>query len=305
MTEGISSPSDEQRRRAGTPGDALTALAQQLHNDGSSQTSAALIRLFPKLGNHLENARHVRDLADVTESDIRLWIDAPLPSGGRPSLATRHNRRAAARLAFRLIRESGSVAHDPTADIALPRRSKVRTARPLTDHEVNAGRAASVTTIGETIRAAAWALAEAAATTHEIPRVAVGDIDIDGGTVRLGGSAKVAPRISPLTEWGAIALGRRIRELEDPSLSLAYLGAGTSEASMQASAASALSRTLRAAGLTADPAVRPSSVRAWAGRRVFLATGRVERAALTLGCKTLDTAAEITPSSITSPTGSS
>jgi hypothetical protein len=62
---------------------------------------------------------------------------------------------------------------------------------------------------------------------------------------------------------------------------------------MQAAAATALTKTLTSAGLRSDPRVKPGSVRAWAGRRVFLGAGRIEEAALALGCRTLDTAAAI------------
>ncbi len=293
MTEDITSLNDKQREHLRSPSAVLAEIVIALPDVNPSQSSAALARLFPKLGSHLERAGRVFDLTEVTESHIRLWVDAPLPDGRPPSLATRHSRRAAARLAFRLLRERGVVAHDPTVDLLLPRRNRNKTARPLTDQEVTAGRASSVATIGETFRPAAWALAEATATTHEIPRVLGLDIDVSRGTVWLGGSAKVEPRFSLLTEWGVRIISRRLQEVGDDTLPVAYLGEGTSAASMQASAATALGRTLRAAGLTADPSVKPASLRAWAGRQVFLRTGRIEQAALALGCKTLDTAADI------------
>ena len=62
---------------------------------------------------------------------------------------------------------------------------------------------------------------------------------------------------------------------------------------MQASASMAIAKILGAAGLRADPCVKPESVRAWAGRQVWADTGRIEAAAMALGCTSLDTAASV------------
>jgi integrase/recombinase XerC len=45
------------------------------------------------------------------------------------------------------------------------------------------------------------------------------------------------------------------------------------------------------AGLGEAPDVRPSSVAAWAGRRIFEETGRIDVAAQRLGMRSLDRAA--------------
>lgn len=89
------------------------------------------------------------------------------------------------------------------------------------------------------------------------------------------------------------ALERRVRQVGSADRPLVYEGAGTSAASMQAASAMSLTKILTQAGIRHDPAVMPASVRAWAGERVFRATGRIEEAAVALGCNTLDTAAAI------------
>lgn len=259
----------------------------------SEQFSLSLARLLPKLGMHLERARRLDDIRKVSMADVRAWICAPLPDGAMPSMATRHNRRSAARLGFRLLREAGVVDHDPTLDLVLPPRRRGREARPLTDQEPELGRAAARPTLGETRRPGLWALAEATATTHEIPRVRARDVDLGQGTVLLSGSSKTRPRLATLTDWGTDALERRIRELDSADRPLVYEGAGKSAASMQAASAMTLTKILTQAGLRHDPAVMPASVRAWAGDRIFRATGRIEEAALALGCHTLDTASAI------------
>lgn len=75
-------------------------------------------------------------------------------------------------------------------------------------------------------------------------------------------------------------------------MSLTYQGKGSAR-SMQASSSAALAKILKEAGLRTDPAVKPESVRAWAGQRIWLRTGLIETAAHALGCTSLDTAAAV------------
>jgi len=258
----------------------------------SGEPSLALPRLFPKLATHLETAQRVTDVHDVTVTHIRAWVDARFPSGIRPSLSTRHSRRAAARLGFRLLREAGIVNHDPTVDIRLPPRLPGREARPLTDEEIRIGRAASLRTMGETRRPAVWALAEATATTPEIPFVTPEHLDVSTGTVFLCGSSKLEPRQAVCTDWGLRVLRRRL-EATRPAQPLVHEGAVGPVDAMRTAVSMTLTKILGDAGLRRDPAVKPGSVRAWAGRRILIETGRIDEVALALGCKTLDTAAAI------------
>jgi len=46
-------------------------------------------------------------------------------------------------------------------------------------------------------------------------------------------------------------------------------------------------------GLAGEPDVRPASVAAWAGRKVFDTTGSIEEAARVLGVRSLDRAARL------------
>jgi hypothetical protein len=63
--------------------------------------------------------------------------------------------------------------------------------------------------------------------------------------------------------------------------------------SMQSSCSRALGRILAEAGFQQDTSVKPGSVRAWAGHRVWQETGRIEEVSRALGCRTLDNAADI------------
>lgn len=273
------------------PCDAFELALGRVESSGSDQSIVWLEHLLPKLGGFLENGRSVLDIRDVETADVVAWVNATLPDGRYPSLATQHNRRSAATSGFRILRELGVADHDPTLDLALASRTRGRETRPLMDDEVEAGRASSVDTLSESRLPSVWALAEATATTHEIPRVRPEDVDLDAGTVLLSGSAKTESRTADLNEWGVRMLARRLNNIDRAS-SLTYEGRGSAP-SMQASSSMAISRVLDRAGLRGDPAVKPESVRGWAGQRVWRQTGRIETAAIALGCRSLDTASAI------------
>lgn len=259
-----------------SPIDALGGLAVELYGRESERLASSLARLFPKLGAHLERAGGVADIRLVTPRHVSVWVDAPLAGGRRPSEATRHYRRAAARLAFGLLRDAGVVGHDPAADVRLPPRREDRISRPLTDEEVRVGRAAALVTLDETRRPAVWALAEATATPSELPRVLPQHVDLRAGTVLLLGNSRVEPREAPLTVWGARVLERRLGSTGGTDEPVVCEGSGQSAASLRTSAVAALVRVLTDAGLRSDPTVKAGSVRAWAGHRVFSETGRIQ-----------------------------
>ena len=140
-------------------------------------------------------------------------------------------------------------------------------------------RAVSLSRLGETRSPSIVALAEAGAVTTEIAQVIAADVDLEAGTVALGPSLHARARVVPLTDWGQAQLGRRIRHLDSTDMPLCYGGAGRRNAG-QASMSTMLRRLFTSAGLTAEPDLGLGSVRAWAGRQAFDATGRIEDAAM-------------------------
>jgi len=115
-----------------------------------------------------------------------------------------------------------------------------------------------------------WALAEAGATSAEIPVVGEIHLRLDDAAVELPGSAHLDARTARLTDWGIQHLKRRLADLKrDGRLDspLAYSGDGPEE-SQQASAATALRDILTRAGLS-DDTVAIISIRAWLGAKVF------------------------------------
>lgn len=163
----------------------------------------------------------------------------------------------------------------------------------MTAEEIRHGRASALRTVSDTRASAAWAMAETSATVSEIARITADDIDLARGVVHLTGSGRVDGRLASFTDWGLVAVERHLQMAGDTDGGLWHEQPGRPHSSTRAVIFADLTRVLGEAGLRKDPMVKVGSVRAWAGRRVWLESGRIEEAALALGCRSLDTAAAI------------
>lgn len=254
------------------------------HSDASRQIAAQTLRRFVRF----TAAHNVTVATDTTPELVTAFIHATGPDFNPPAVATMHQRRAVIRLAFRLYHRVDPTVTDPTYDLILSSRSTL-TVRPLTDDELDVLRAVSLSTLIETRQPAIVAIAEAGAVTTEIAAVTRTDVNLDAGTVALPGARHAVARTVPLTEWGAAQLARRARCTDG---ALTYNGSGVGNAA-QASVSVALRRMFHTAGFGAEHDLNLGSVRAWAGRRAFNGTGRIDDAARVLGCRSLDAAARL------------
>lgn len=243
----------------------------------------------------LLNHRGVLAVQEVRRGDVLAFLSAKEWKGHdlvSPSSATRYNRMWALDHYFKTLRSLGCMSGDPLLDINV-RRTAGLSHRPLTTDEIQQGRAFSQFQFRDTRGPSAWAIAEATAMTGEINHVYPDDVDIGNSRVWLGGRANRQARWGLLTDWGVVAVRKRLDYLATTKPTTKYLvyeGAG-SEESKQSAAAGTLGWILRRAGLAADPAVQPKSIPAWAGTQVLLETGKIELVATRLGLLTLDAAA--------------
>ncbi len=111
--------------------------------------------------------------------------------------------------------------------------------------------------------------------------------------VHLAGSGRVDGRLASFTEWGLARVERHLQIVGGTAGGLWHEQPDRPHSSTRAVVSADLTRVLGEAGLRKDPMVKAGSVRAWAGRRVWLQSGRIEEAALALGCRSLDTTAAI------------
>jgi integrase/recombinase XerC len=196
---------------------------------------------------------------------------------------------------FELARQLHLIARhrDPTLDIVLPPRTSATRTRPLDDDEESLGRVWSRHTLAETRAPALWALGQATATTSEMPHIRVRDLRLDDGQVWLHGSRKRDARLGRLTSWGTDRLRRRVEQLDGKPDALLVFGGDPFSPSGQAAVGRGLYMVLVRAGLADDPGLRPASLSAWAGRKVFEETGQIEAAARVMGLRSLDQAARL------------
>jgi site-specific recombinase XerC len=261
----------------------------------TDQSTHRMTELLVRFTIFLDKGLRLGSVEQISAEHVGQFIRASIstPTGPRrPATATMHLRRSALRLYFQTLRQLGLFEGDPTIDLVLPPRSCLGV-RPLTDDEIVVCRSYSLQTLTATRQPAAWALAEATARTSEIHHILVSDLDFTNSRVWIHGSSKAESRWGTLSEWGAIQLARRVGSLknvltDDPAV--AYEGRG-SEESGQVSSCIAIAETLTRAGIGKEPDVRPGSVVAWAGRKVFEETGSIEEVARRLGIRSLDRAA--------------
>lgn len=271
-----------------TPGKCVELATARLRteNELSPQTLTRIELLMVQFATFVERAYAVRSLEDVRPEMVAAYLSAPRTDGTEPGVSLQHFRRLAVRVLFRACRSLGIVAGDPSLDAALPARTRAEF-RPLEDEEVGLCRAAVSGSLRRIRSAVAWALCEATARTGELAKVSLGDVDLDVGRVWIAGTPRTLARWGHLTDWGLTQVRRYVERLDcDPA---APLVCGSADAALaQSSAVGMISKTMTYAGLGDAPGIRPSSVAAWAGGRIFRETGRIDVAARRLGMRSLD-----------------
>ena len=268
--------------------------SQQLH---AEQTLTRMCETVARFSRRLK-ATGVASFCQVTAEDAAGFVLAHLPDGTAPQVPTQHWRRTSVRVLFGTLRNLGYPVADPTVDLKLPPRG-LPAVRPLSGDEVTLCRAIALATAGPTsVRAAAWALGEATATSSEIARARICDLDdpTHPTVVVLSGTARVHARRATLTAWGAGILACRVTKLTGLGLGeqerLVYRGEhppGGPQA--QASVCNAVRDTMHAAGLGGEKDLRPESLRNWVGRAAYDTGLPIEQVAQLLGNRSLDTTA--------------
>jgi integrase len=279
-----------QPKRARKLREALVEVVAEVESSGAlaGGTFARFVATADRFVSFCGHGHGITSFEELTPRVVEEFVRAPVD--GRPvSVAGMHTRRTALRTFFRSARQHGLLDGDPSLDVVLPVKSELLT-RPLTDDEVGLCRSCALTSLSETRRPAAWALAEATARTAELPNITASDLDLDSSRVWICGGTRTTARWGVLSEWGVVQLERRLRAMRSLDVPVVYSGRRGGE-SGQSSSSMAICDTLARAGLGVEPDVRPLSVAAWAGVKIFEQTGRIEEVARRLGMRSLDRAA--------------
>lgn len=279
----------EQVRGRGLDGELRVVLDVWSEVGRAPSTTERLTGLITRFVARLA-ATGVTSLLAVTLADCEGFVWARTRRNATPALHTVHLRRTALGGLFAVLRQLEPGFVDPTVDLTLPSKTQ-RRVRPLTDAEMTSVRVTALGRVRSTNRAVlAVALAEATATTGEIPQVRWCDVDLAAHSVHLLGASPVAPREGPLSAWGQRVM-ERVQRDEDPHANdfvVARRGHYATPHDAQAAMANLLTKVLTAAGVTGS-GVRPTSIRLWGARQVLLASG-IEAAAAALGVASLDVA---------------
>lgn len=282
-----------------SPAQALVLVTSQLNRLAAADgLSVATVRRLGSdlaaLAVYLGEGHRLVDIGQATPVQVNDWVSAPSRKRGhatQPSVATRHVRRSAARMFFRVLRHLGVVTCDPTLDLALPPRTSTRT-RPLEPDELMLLQLAAAGSLADTRSPAALALAEAGATHSELPRVTIACLDLAGHRVRLPGGKGVRPRWSPLSGWAVQQLTRRVQVLRADGAgdgqSLLCTDADPGSESAQSSCNIALADLLRQVGLAGEPGVAPGSIALSRPAAVLAATGSFDLAVRASGFTSAD-----------------
>ncbi len=300
--DGAQTQKGRQDRAVARPGGPVSPLALvqavELDVESSGQLLPASLvvyrEVWDRFGSFCERGLEISDADEITTSDVLAFLNAQRAEGGESSVATKHLRRSTIRFLYAKGRRLELVSTDPTLDLVLPRRSVLST-RPLTDDEVDLCRLWALDTLSDLRLPAVWALAEASARVSEIPRVKVGDVDLEGGRVFISGGPRTEPRWAPLTAWGAVQLRRRLsqrRPALGPESTLVPWRSRSPKRPGNA-ATMAIIAVLRSAGVHSEPDVHPASVAGWAGAHLLGQGATIDEVARALGCRSLDATARM------------
>lgn len=262
-----------------------TVVAELLAEGASDEATLALVcPVIERFGAFAQDALSITSVEALESSHVQAFMDALRMDGSQPEYGTRRVRRMALRMAFRTGRRLGLCRVDPTLDVELGPNASV-SARRLSLAEVELCRVYAIPGPRDGRRSVAWALAEATARTGEMGLVRISDLDLVRGRVWLPGTPGADARWGYLTDWGLGQVLRRIRLDANPAASLIVWRRQPKNS--RAASSQAVKETLRAAGLVA-PEIKPRSVTAWAGRRLFDDGAPLDVVARRLGMRSLD-----------------
>lgn len=275
--------------------DAISLVVSHIDAMGSWRETSAerMARELARWSVQLD-ARGRTLVREITPADVLDFLHSPVQRHGTwadPAASSRRFRIAAARLLFRSLRQLHVQLSDPTLDLVVD-GGRTKGTRALTDEEELVCRLTTAHTLTETRRPVAWALGQATATTGEQSLVARQDVDIENHRVWLKGTARRQARWGYLTEWGVEVVRRAAARAPEPDTGLIY-GARTSRSSGGASACKAIHEIIRDAGYGATPSLRPMSLVAWAGGKIFEQSGDISVVATRLGMRSLDEASRL------------
>ena len=241
------------------------------------------------------SAHRLESLTEASAGVCSAFVNAPQRTGLRPAPATSRFRLTVVRDAYIALRKAGQSTADPTTDLRVTVRPRLRSPVPLTPSEAARLRSAGRTSPRDYLRPATVELALAGGSHIEIASVVFADLELHKQHLRLGARRAHLDSFATATLTARLAACRRAAQRActqwDPnqsSVALARPLRAYPPTSIAPSVSSSLRRAMTSAGLHRLE-LRPASVREYAANCRY-ATDGIESAAEFLGLESLDVA---------------
>jgi len=206
-------------------------------------------------------------MSQVTESDLRAYLDRPVHRGGTsnpPERTTQRGRKSVVSKLYETLMRHGYSYGNPLALERIPTPPRGVPALP-TDGEMELLKAAAPSLGVCSRNSLIIGLALSGSTSHEIAVLHIRDIDIDNRTVQLPGHRRVNARINKIDAWCLGDLVSRVEAARQPLERLVTTAEDVSSASSSISNAFADVRTL--AGVR--KVISIDSIRRWSAIKKY------------------------------------
>lgn len=206
-------------------------------------------------------------MSQVTESDLRAYLDRPVHRGGMsnpPERTTQRGRKSVVSKLYETLMRHGYSYGNPLALERIPAPPRGVPTLP-TDDEMELLKAAAPSLGVCSRNSLIVGLALSGSTSHEIAVLRIRDIDIDNRTIQLPGHRRINARINNIDIWCLDDLIQRVQVARQPLERLVTTAEDVSSASSSISNAFADVRTL--AGVR--KVISIDSVRRWSAIKKY------------------------------------
>jgi len=214
-------------------------------------------------------------MSQVTESDLRAYLDRPVHRGGMsnpPERTTQRGRKSVVSKLYETLMRHGYSYGNPLALERIPAPPRGVPALP-TDEEVELLKAASPSLGVCSRNSLIIGLALSGSTSHEIAVLRIRDVDLDSETINLPGHRRINARTNRIDSWCFDDLARRVQTAQEPSEGLVTRADDVSSASASVSNAFAETRIL--AGVR--KVISIDSIRRWSAIKKYDSEVSIEK----------------------------
>ena len=214
-------------------------------------------------------------MSQVSEGDLRAYLDRPVHRGGKsrpPERATQRGRKSVVSKLYETLTRHGYTYGNPLAFEKIPAPPRGVPVIP-TDDEMELLKAAAPSLGVCSRNSLIIGLSLSGSTSHEIAMLRVRDVDLDSQTIHLPGHRRINARTNRIDSWCIDDLARRVETAQESSEGLVTRAEDVSSASASVSNAFAETRIL--AGVR--KVISIDSIRRWSAIRKYDSEVSIEK----------------------------